>query len=131
MLFRPRNEPFKDGKMGSGRGFNAQGKLQGRVAASVPDDRPVSRRRTLRAEVETPEKAALVYRDFVRTAVRRSLLEWKTFRSELILAMAAMPASINRNLGYSNPGISETGPFCLLTTALPRPPPPGSAMKFL
>ena len=45
--------------------------------------------RTLRAEIETPEKAALVYRDFVRRAVRRSVLEWKTFRPELIMAMAA------------------------------------------
>ncbi|MBW1773313.1 MAG: Fic family protein [Deltaproteobacteria bacterium] len=45
--------------------------------------------RTLRAEVETPEKAALVYRDFVREAVRRSVLDWKAFRPELIMAMAA------------------------------------------
>jgi hypothetical protein len=45
--------------------------------------------RTLRAEIETPGKAALVYRDFVRQAVRRSVLEWKTFRPELIMAMAA------------------------------------------
>ena len=45
--------------------------------------------RTLRAEIETPGKATLVYRDFVRQAVRRSVLEWKTFRPELIMAMAA------------------------------------------
>ena len=45
--------------------------------------------RTLRAEIETPEKAALVYRDFVRKAVRRSVLEWKAFRPEFIMAMAA------------------------------------------
>jgi Fic family protein len=45
--------------------------------------------RTLRAEVETPEKAALVYRDFVREAVRRSVLDWKAFRPERIMAMAA------------------------------------------
>ena len=45
--------------------------------------------RTLRAEVEIPEKAALVYRDFVRKAVRRSVLEWKAFRPELLMAMAA------------------------------------------
>ena len=45
--------------------------------------------RTLRAEVETPEKAALVYRDFVREAIRRSVLDWKAFRPELIMAMAA------------------------------------------
>ena len=45
--------------------------------------------RTLRAEIETPEKAALVYRDFVRKAVRRSVLKWKAFRPELIMAMTA------------------------------------------
>jgi hypothetical protein len=45
--------------------------------------------RTLRAEIETPGKSTLVYRDFVRQAVRRSVLEWKTFRPELIMAMAA------------------------------------------
>lgn len=33
--------------------------------------------KTLRAEVENPEKAALVYRDFVKDAVRRCVLEWK------------------------------------------------------
>ena len=44
--------------------------------------------RTLRAEIESPEKAALVYRDFVRKAVRRSVLECKAFRPELIMAMA-------------------------------------------
>jgi Fic family protein len=45
--------------------------------------------RTLRAEIETPEKAALVYRDFVRKAVRHSVLERKAFRPEIIMAMAA------------------------------------------
>jgi Fic family protein len=45
--------------------------------------------RTLRAEVEVPEKAALVYRDFVREAVRRSVLDWKSFRPERIMTMAA------------------------------------------
>lgn len=45
--------------------------------------------RTLRAEIEIPEKAALVYRDFVREAVRRCVLNWKIFRPELIMAMAA------------------------------------------
>lgn len=44
--------------------------------------------RVLRAEVETPEKAALAYRDFVRKAVRRCVLEWKAFRPENIMAMA-------------------------------------------
>lgn len=45
--------------------------------------------RTLRVEIETPEKAALVYRDFVREAVRRSVIDWKAFRPEFIIAMAA------------------------------------------
>ncbi len=45
--------------------------------------------KTLRAELESPDKAALAYRDFVREAVRRSVLEWKTFRPESIMAMAA------------------------------------------
>ena len=45
--------------------------------------------RVLRAEVESPDKAALVYRDFVRKAVRRSVLEWGAFRPENIMAMAA------------------------------------------
>ena len=44
--------------------------------------------RVLRAEVETPEKAALAYREFVREAVRRSVLEFKAFRADEILAMA-------------------------------------------
>ena len=44
--------------------------------------------RMLRAEVENPDKAALVYRDFVRDAVRRCVLDWKEFRSEPIMIMA-------------------------------------------
>jgi Fic family protein len=44
--------------------------------------------KTLSAEIETPEKAALVYRDFVRNAIRRSVIEWKSFRPERIMAMA-------------------------------------------
>ena len=44
--------------------------------------------RTLRVELETPDKAALVYRDFVREAVRRSVLDWKAFRPAEIMAMA-------------------------------------------
>lgn len=42
----------------------------------------------LRTELETPEKAALAYRDFVRKAVRRSVLEWQAFRPDKIMAMA-------------------------------------------
>ena len=45
--------------------------------------------RTLRAELEWPDKAALAYRDFVRKAVRRSVLEWKGFRPDSIQDMAA------------------------------------------
>ena len=45
--------------------------------------------RILRAEVEQPEKAALAYRDFVRAAVRRCVLEFKTFRPDEVLEMAA------------------------------------------
>ena len=45
--------------------------------------------RVLRAELESPEKAALVYRDFVRQAVRRCVLEWKRFRREDIEGMVA------------------------------------------
>ncbi len=45
--------------------------------------------RVLRAELETPDKAALVYREFVRQAVRRSVLDWKAFDSALVTDMAA------------------------------------------
>lgn len=45
--------------------------------------------RVLRAEVETPEKAALAYRDFVRRAVRRCVLDWKAFLPDHVTAMAA------------------------------------------
>jgi len=45
--------------------------------------------RVLRDEVEAPEKAALVYRDFVREAVRRSVLDWKAFRPRRVMEMAA------------------------------------------
>ena len=45
--------------------------------------------RVLRAEVETPEKAALAYRGFVREAVRRCVLDLKAFQADDIAAMAA------------------------------------------
>lgn len=45
--------------------------------------------KTLRAEVETPEKAAIAYRDFVREAVRRCVLDWKSFDADNVLNMAA------------------------------------------
>ena len=43
----------------------------------------------LRAELESPSKAALVYREFVRRAVRRNVLEWKEFRRGDTVLMAA------------------------------------------
>lgn len=45
--------------------------------------------RVLRAEVESPDKAALAYRDFVREAVRCSVLEWKGFLPDRVRTMAA------------------------------------------
>ncbi|MGH2544421.1 MAG: Fic family protein, partial [Ardenticatenaceae bacterium] len=42
----------------------------------------------LRAEVDSPEKAAVAYRDFVKDAVRRSVLEHKAFHAEKVMAMA-------------------------------------------
>lgn len=45
--------------------------------------------RVLRAEVETPNKAALAYRDFVREAVRRCVLDFKSFSPDGVLALAA------------------------------------------
>jgi len=43
---------------------------------------------TLRAEVDMPDKAALVYRDFVREAVRRCVLTWRSFQLDDVMAMA-------------------------------------------
>ena len=45
--------------------------------------------KALRAEVDAPDKAALAYREFVREAVRRAVLEWKEFRANDVMAMAA------------------------------------------
>lgn len=45
--------------------------------------------RILRADVESPEKAALTYREFVRAAVHRCVVEFKEFRHEEVRAMAA------------------------------------------
>ena len=45
--------------------------------------------RVLRAQLETPEKPALVYREFVREAVRRSVLNWRAFDAARVAAMAA------------------------------------------
>jgi len=43
----------------------------------------------LRAEVDVPDKAAIAYRDFVRLAVRYSVLSAKSFNPDEILSMAA------------------------------------------
>ncbi len=45
--------------------------------------------RVLRTELESPDMSALTYRDFVRMAVRRSVLEWKGFRPQSVAVMAA------------------------------------------
>ena len=45
--------------------------------------------RVLRAEVETPDKAALSYRDFVREAVRYCVLEAKSFTPDAVMIMAS------------------------------------------
>ena len=44
--------------------------------------------RVLRADLDSPDKAALAYRDFVRKAVRCTVLEWEGFRSAEVRAMA-------------------------------------------
>ena len=44
--------------------------------------------RTLSVEVDTPDKAAVAYRDFVREAVRRCVLEFHAFNAEAVMAMA-------------------------------------------
>jgi hypothetical protein len=45
--------------------------------------------KTLRAEVDAPNRVAVTYRDFVKEAVRRSVLEHKAFYADRIMAMAA------------------------------------------
>jgi Fic family protein len=44
--------------------------------------------KTLRAEVDTPHRAAVIYRDFVREAVRRSVKEWRGFFPDKVTSMA-------------------------------------------
>ena len=44
--------------------------------------------RVLRAELDSPDKAALTYREFVREAVRRCVLEWKDFQPDDVGIMA-------------------------------------------
>ena len=38
--------------------------------------------------MDSPHKAALTYRDFVRQAVRHCALDWGAFRRDRVLAMA-------------------------------------------
>lgn len=45
--------------------------------------------KTLRTEVDAPEKAAVAYRNFVKEAVRRSVLERKAFDADIVMNMAA------------------------------------------
>ena len=45
--------------------------------------------RVLRAELDSPDRAALVYRQFVRSAVRHCVLEWKAFRPDDVRHKAA------------------------------------------
>jgi hypothetical protein len=45
--------------------------------------------KTLCAEVDAPDKAAVAYRDFVKDAVRRSVLEWKSFNAANVMDLAA------------------------------------------
>ncbi len=42
----------------------------------------------VRAELDSPEPPALTYREFVRDAVRRNVLEWRGFHRSRTLAMA-------------------------------------------
>lgn len=45
--------------------------------------------KTVRAEVESPDRAAVAYRDFVREAIRHCVLELKTFEPDRVMEMAA------------------------------------------
>ena len=45
--------------------------------------------RILRAEIDTPHRAALAYRDFVREAVRHSVITLKEFRRDEVRGLAA------------------------------------------
>ena len=63
--------------------------MQGTRRSIVSNLASASNYKALRAEVETPDKAALAYREFVREAVRRAVLEWKEFRAGELMAMAA------------------------------------------
>ena len=44
--------------------------------------------RTVRAELDSPDKVTLTYRDFVRRAIRRCVLEWKDCPLDQVRAMA-------------------------------------------
>lgn len=44
--------------------------------------------RTIRAEVESPDMATVVYREFVREAVRQCVLQWKSFDADKVMKLA-------------------------------------------
>ncbi|MCY3621839.1 MAG: Fic family protein [Gammaproteobacteria bacterium] len=44
----------------------------------------------LRAQMDSPPKAALTHRDFVRQAVRRCVFDWGAFRRQGVLSMAVL-----------------------------------------
>lgn len=50
--------------------------------------RAIQHYKTLRADVDAPEKAAVAYRDFVKEAVRSSVLDHKAFDPDAVMAMA-------------------------------------------
>lgn len=70
--------------------------------------------RVLRAEVEAPEKAALAYRDFVREAVRRGVLEFRGFKPDALMEMAVKAGipeadreEVVRYIGHEFKGLHE------------------------
>ncbi|MFZ5615824.1 MAG: Fic family protein [Pseudomonadota bacterium] len=70
--------------------------------------------RAMRAEAETPDKAALTYRDFVRAAVRESVLEFGAFRPQSLNDMAVAAgvpegdrAAVVRYIGRELSGLHE------------------------
>ena len=72
--------------------------------------------RVLRAELDSPDKAALVYRDFVRKAVRRSVLELKGYRPDDIRDMAERPASPKPTANGSSSMSAMSSAGCMRAT---------------
>ena len=56
------------------------------ISPLIAPRRKITRR--VRAEVDNPDKAALVHRGFVKEAVRRAVLEWKAFDPTKVIEMA-------------------------------------------